>query len=172
MLIYTVTNEPHTGLSWQGSPKIPAHPPNHNPTAGSLRTCSEPPCTQKMPKPPEIPRQCHGPAGMQRAGMPGGGARAPEQPPGPLSPAWSQLGSAQSHTARWHCQFQHGKSTSTLKSILSGWQGWRQMLPPGLSPKIWGYLSLRIVPQDLGIIIPQDCLWNCPPTRTAHQDCP
>lgn len=43
-------------------------------------------------------------------------------PPCPLSPAWSQLGTA--------------NSSMELKSILPGAQGWRQMLPQDCPPRV------------------------------------
>lgn len=102
------------------------------------------------------------------------GASALEQTPCPLSPAWSQLGSAQSHMAKWDCQFQHGKSAGALKWILLGWQGWRQMLPPGLSPglspKIWGHQSQGCPPGLLSGLFPN--IWGQLSPRTGSRTAP
>lgn len=116
MLIYTVTNEPHTGLSWQGLPKIPAQPPGHS--------WDTPKRCQNRPK------SLGNAVGEQ--GFGGQRCQSPDSPPMSLVP------SLESHVATWHCQFQRGKQMDPA--------GVAPELSPRLSPKISGRSSLRVVP--------------------------
>lgn len=182
MLIYAVTNEPHTGLSWQGLPKIPARPPNHSPTAGSPRTSSGPPRKRERPKttrnPSAMPQVSRDPGGRDAKR----GASALEQPPVSLVPSLESAGPRSVTYGQVALPIPARKKRRRVGMNPVGVAGLGGRccprdcpqgcpcqdlgtLVPGLSSRI----ALRIVPQDSGIIVPPGLALGLPP---APQDCP